>query len=144
MKSEYGIQMCEDTIEQYLSDADFVSIHIPADESNRNFVNEKFLAQLKKSAYLINTARGAVLDEVALYHALNTKSFAGAALDVYQSEPYEPVSPDADLRKLENIICTPHAAGATAEACQIMAQECLKNIKAAYEKRYDQLDILSH
>jgi lactate dehydrogenase-like 2-hydroxyacid dehydrogenase len=66
------------------------------------------LPQIKHSAYLINTARGSVLDEIALYDALKSGQITGAALDVFETEPCEPVSLDKDLRNLDNIILTPH------------------------------------
>ena len=80
--------------------ADYVSLHIPALPENANFINETRLAQLPKHAWLINTARGAVVDERALYDAVAAERIGGAALDVFAKEPYEPAVPGKDLRTL--------------------------------------------
>ena len=143
MKKDFGIEMLEGPIERGLCKADFVSIHIPSNEATRHFVNAGFFSQMKNDAYLINTARGAVLDESALYDSLKSKQIAGAGLDVFETEPYESASSDKDLRSLDNIILTPHISSSTIEACERMAQKCLFNIKGAYEKKYDQLDIVN-
>ena len=143
MKRDFGIDKLVDSLEDGLNEADFVSLHLPAIESTRHFVNTIFLSQMKKNAYLINTARGLVLDEAALYDVLKNGNIAGAALDVYETEPYEPVSPDKDLRNLDNIVLTPHISSSTAEACERMAQRCLLNIKAASERKYEQIDIIN-
>lgn len=143
VKNDFGIEMLAGSIEDGTCKADFISIHLPAIGSTRHFVNAKFLSKMKDKAYLVNTARGSVLDEAALYDALKSGQLSGAALDVFETEPYAPVSPDKDLRNLDNIILTPHIGSSTVEACQRMAQKCLFNIKAAYEKRYDQLDIVN-
>ena len=143
MKKDFAIEELLDSIDAGLNKADFVSIHLPAIESTQHFVNTSFLSKMKKDACLINTARGMVLDETALYDALKSKWIGGAALDVFETEPYEPVSLAKDLRNLDNIILTPHIGSSTMEACERMAQRCLFNTKAAYEKRYDQLDIVN-
>jgi len=94
-------------------------------------------------AWLINTARGAVVDEEALFNALNSEKLAGAALDVFESEPYAPISSKKDLRKLENVIMTPHISSSTTEACQRMAERCLANISYAEATEYHKMDLLN-
>jgi lactate dehydrogenase-like 2-hydroxyacid dehydrogenase len=143
MKNDFGIEMLEGQIEEEICKADYISIHLPSIDATRNYVNSRFLSHMKNTAYLINTARGAVLDERALYDTLKSGQIAGAALDVFETEPYKPINSDKDLRTLDNIILTPHIGSSTVEACQRMAKRCLFNIKAAFEKRYDELDIIN-
>jgi lactate dehydrogenase-like 2-hydroxyacid dehydrogenase len=143
MKNDFGIEMLEGQIEEEICKADYISIHLPSIDATRNYVNSRFLSHMKNTAYLINTARGAVLDERALYDTLKSGQIAGAALDVFETEPYKPINSDKDLRTLDNIILTPHIGSSAVEACQRMAKRCLFNIKAAFEKRYDELDIIN-
>jgi len=93
------------TFSQLLSDSDFISIHAPLTIETKHSFGEKELRLMKKSAYLINTSRGPIIDEKALYKALKNKWIAGAALDVMEKEP-----PDWDdsLLTLDNLIITPH------------------------------------
>jgi len=94
-------------------------------------------------AWLINTARGAVVDEVALYDALAEGRIAGAALDVFAQEPYQPARADKDLRTLPNVIMTPHVASATHEACARMAARALQNILLAERGAYEEMDLVN-
>ena len=102
-KVDSGIRLVE--FSQLLSDSDFISIHSPLTEETRHLFGENELKKMKKTAYLINTARGPIVDEKALYKALENKWIAGAALDVMEKEP-----PDWEnsLLKLDNLIITPH------------------------------------
>jgi len=102
-KVEHGIELVE--FFKLLSDSDFLSIHVPLTTETRHYFGENELKKMKKTAYLINTARGAVVDEKALYKALKNSWIAGAALDVMEKEP-----PDwkSSLLKLDNLIITPH------------------------------------
>ena len=115
-------------IDRIFRDADVLSIHLPAVEATRNFVNADRLASMKPDGLLINTARGSVLDEDALYEAMSSGRLAGAALDVYQHEPYRPQSPGRDLRTLPNIVLTPHIGSNTVEANEAMARAALGNV----------------
>ncbi|MBS1369904.1 MAG: hypothetical protein HPZ91_08140 [Lentisphaeria bacterium] len=110
-----------------VADADFVSLHIPGSPGNRGFVSAERLARMKRGAWLVNTARGSVVDEAALYDALAAGRIGGAVLDVFQHEPYEPSG--GDLRTLPNAVMTPHVGSSTAEACRRMALLALKNIE---------------
>lgn len=99
--------------ETLLQTSDFISIHVPLTRETRGMIGEKELKRMKKTAYIINTARGPIIQEKALYQALKNGWIAGAALDVYEKEP-----PDSDnpLFELENVVLTPHIAYYTKEA----------------------------
>ena len=107
-----------------LRESDFVSLHVPLLSSTRHLIGERELAVMKKTAYLINTARGPVIDEKALVLALKTNRIKGAALDVFENEPR--LSPG--LIKLQNVLLTPHIASATEETRDAMAELAAKNI----------------
>ncbi len=92
-------------LEQLLYESDFLSIHAPLTDKTKHIIGEKELMMMKNSAYLINTSRGSLVDEKALYVALKEKRIAGAALDVMENEPPDWNNP---LLSLENIIITPH------------------------------------
>ena len=113
------------SLEILLASSDFVTLHIPLTEKTRNMLGEKEISLMKPSAYLINTARGEILDEDALYSALREKKIAGSAIDVYEEEP-----PPADSRllKLDNLITTPHIAAYTYEALREMGIMTAKNV----------------
>ncbi|MGC4050761.1 MAG: NAD(P)-dependent oxidoreductase [Paludibaculum sp.] len=126
-----------------LAQADFVSLHIPATPANAHFLNQQRLALLPPAAWLINTARGAVVDESALYDALTQGTLAGAALDVFETEPYVPVHPAKDLRTLPNTVLTPHIGSNTADANTRMAQHSLRNVLLGEQGAYDQMNLLN-
>jgi len=92
---------------------------------------------------VINTSRGGILDESALVQALESGSISGAALDVYTTEPYEPIDKKHDLRKHSNVILTPHAGTTTREASRRMAERCLENIRFAERKEYSKMDLVA-
>jgi D-3-phosphoglycerate dehydrogenase len=100
-------------LETLLKSSDFVSLHVPLNEKTRNLIGEKELRLMKKSAVLINTSRGAVVDENALVRALKEGWIAGACLDVYRKEP---LPGDHPLLSLPNVILTPHLGASTEEA----------------------------
>lgn len=127
---EFGAEYKE-KLEDLLKEADFVSIHVPLLDSTRHLINAERLALMKKTAYLINTSRGPIVDEKALVDALRNGIIRGAALDVYENEPAF-----ADgLKELENVILTPHIASATEETRQAMSELAAKNIIEALEGR---------
>ncbi len=110
-----------------VADADFVSLHIPGSPENLNYVSAGRLKQMKPGSWLINTARGSVVDEAALYDALLSGRIGGAVSDVFRQEPYAPSG--KDLRTLPNMIMTPHIGSSTREACRRIALAALKNIR---------------
>lgn len=113
-----------DSVESVLKEADIVSIHVPLLDSTKHLINADKLKMMKKTAYLVNTSRGPVVDEVALAEALKNKTIAGAALDVGETEPkWAP-----GLVDLLNVVLTPHIASATIEARSAMGELAAENI----------------
>ncbi|MEO7192630.1 MAG: NAD(P)-dependent oxidoreductase [Vicinamibacterales bacterium] len=124
-------------------DADFVTLHIPTTPATRHYVDAARLAMLAPKAWLINTARGAVVDELALHDALAAGRLAGAALDVFAQEPYVPLDPARDLRSLENVLLTPHVGSNTAEANRRMGERALQNVRWAVAGDFTRMDLLN-
>lgn len=120
-----------ENVDDIFKEADFVSIHVPLLPATRHLVDTTKLVLMKKSAYLINTSRGPIVDEQALVQALRNGTIRGAALDVYENEPA--LAPG--LAELENVILTPHTASATEETRQAMSELAAKNIIEALEGR---------
>jgi D-3-phosphoglycerate dehydrogenase / 2-oxoglutarate reductase len=107
------------SLDQLLTESDFVSVHLPLTDETRHLLGAKELEQMKSNAVLINTARGAIVDETALVEALRTRSIAGAALDVFEgidvfALPEAPAS--HPLLELDNVILTPHSGGSSVES----------------------------
>jgi phosphoglycerate dehydrogenase-like enzyme len=123
--------------------ADFVSLHIPGGRDNARFIGKERLELMPERAWLINTARGAVVDEAALFDALVAKRLAGAALDVFDREPYQPVDAARDLRTLGQVILLPHVGSNTAEANARMAARALRNIQLAEAGDLHSMDLLN-
>jgi lactate dehydrogenase-like 2-hydroxyacid dehydrogenase len=114
-----------DSLEQVLEEADFVSLHCPATPETRHLMNREHLARMRRSAYLINTARGDVVDEAALVEALSDGTIAGAGLDVYEREPQ--ISPA--LLSMENVVLLPHLGSATTETRIAMGRRAAENLR---------------
>lgn len=123
------------TLPSLLKQSDFVTLHVPLLPSTKNLISTKEIKLMKKTAYLINTARGPVVNELALTKALVKNKIGGAALDVFQCEPLIDCNPNDnyELRKLDNVILTPHTASATIETRQAMSVKAAKNIIAVLE-----------
>jgi glycerate dehydrogenase len=114
-----------------LREADIVSLHCPLTPETRNLINPQTLSWMKPSAFLINTARGALIDEAALIHALRRNRIAGAALDVISKEPPPPDHPVVlAAKELDNLIATPHTAWSAREARERLLKEVEENIAA--------------
>jgi phosphoglycerate dehydrogenase-like enzyme len=109
--------------------ADFVSLHCPLTPATRALMNERTFRLMKPTAYLINTARGPVVDEAALVQAILSRQIAGAALDVFADEPHI----DAKLREAPNVVLTPHIGGSTNEALERMMELALLNVTQVLE-----------
>jgi translation elongation factor EF-1beta len=113
-----------ESVDDVLKNSDVVCLAVPLLDSTRHLINKDRLKMMKKTAYLINTARGPVVDEKALVEALKNKTIAGAGLDVFENEPEL-----ADgLTDLENVVLTPHIASATTRARNEMAEIVANNL----------------
>ncbi len=111
--------------DEVLSEADFVSLHVPLTPETHHMIGAGELAAMKETAILINTSRGPVVDEEALYEALRDGAIAGAGLDVFEVEPINPGSPLLDL---DNIVLTPHLASGSVETRTMMAVTAATNL----------------
>jgi D-3-phosphoglycerate dehydrogenase len=111
-------------LDTLISSADYISFHVPFTESTHHLVNSQLIAKMKKNACLINTSRGEIIDENALYDALKEGKIAGAALDVFESEP----ATGNKLATLPNVICTPHIGAQTKEAQALAANVIAEKI----------------
>lgn len=120
------------TMEKLLKASDFVSLHVPLLPSTRHLISTPEFALMKKTAFLINTARGPVVDEKALLRALKTKRIAGAGIDVFECEPAIDcdLTDNLELKNFPNVILTPHIASATIEAREAMSMVAAQNIIA--------------
>jgi glyoxylate reductase len=114
---------------EILREADIISLHVPLLPTTFHLINKESLLTMKKTAFLINTSRGPVVDEKALVWALKNKIIAGAGLDVFEFEP----KLTKGLTKLPNVVLTPHIASARASARNMMAEIAVKNIISAFE-----------
>jgi len=118
-------------LDSLLKQADFVSLHVPLNDSTRHLIDAAKLSLMKPTAYLVNTSRGAVIDEQALLQVLKERKIAGAALDVYEREPE--LSPG--LAELNNVVLIPHLGSATKQTRDAMAELAAENVIAALSGR---------
>lgn len=118
-------------LDTLLKESDFISIHVPLTPETRHLISERELKLMKKSAILINTARGPIVDEKALVKALKERWIWGAGLDVYEREPEF----EKELAELENVVMLPHIGSATEEARTGMSVLCAENIIDYFEGR---------
>ena len=118
-------------LDELLARSDFVSIHARLTPHTRHLIGEREFGLMKPAAYLINSARGPIVDEQALVRALKAKRIAGAGLDVFENEP----QPDAGLLKLPNVVVTPHVGSATSELREAMANVAVDNVLAILDGR---------
>lgn len=120
------------SLEELFRTSDIVSCHAPLTNETRHVVNRERLAIMKPTALLINTSRGPVVDETALYEALQNKRIAGAGIDVFEKEPVDPANP---LLKLENVVVSPHSAGTTWNTWFRRAEFAYQNMQRVWEGR---------
>jgi len=136
LPKEIAKQMCVelDDLETVLKEADFITIHVPLTPETKHLISEKEIEMMKDDAFIINCARGGIIDEDALYDALANDKLGGAALDVYEEEPPK----DSKLLTLDNIVATPHIAASTKEAQRdaaiIVANEVIEVLKGGNPK----------
>jgi len=112
--------------------ADFITIHCPKTQETVGLFNAARLARMKRSAFIVNTARGGIIDEKALYDVLSQNRIAGGALDVFDQEP---TPTDNPLLGLKNFIAAPHVAGVTREAVDRMAVVAVQNILSVLDSK---------
>jgi lactate dehydrogenase-like 2-hydroxyacid dehydrogenase len=122
-----GAEICE-TVETVLREADFVSLHCPGGEENRHLIDGERLDLMKPGAFLINTARGEVVDEAALADRLEAGRLGGAGLDVFEDEPRI----NAKLFGLDNVVLAPHLGSATGQTRDAMGAKALENLRAFF------------
>jgi len=123
LEKSYGAEFKEN-IEDLIKESDIISLHVLLDESTKHLMNKERIAMMKKTAVLINTSRGSVIDEPAIVSALENKMIRGFATDVYEFEP----SLAEGLKELPNVVLTPHIASATEEARNAMSVQAAENL----------------
>ncbi len=121
----HATPVSQDTL---LAESDIVSVHAPGTPENRHLIRAETLGGMKPTAILVNTSRGALVDEKALYEALTSGRLAGAALDVWETEP---TPPDTPLLSLNNVVSLPHVAGDTRECVAAMVDCCVRQVTDA-------------
>ena len=117
-----GVQFVE--LEDAIKRGDFITLHVPLIESTRNMINKQKIALMKKTTFIVNAARGGLIDENALIEALENHAIAGAALDVFEHE----MNIDPKFFTLDNIVLTPHIAGFSEEAINTISTRCTEKI----------------
>ena len=117
------------SFDKVLQEADIVSLHVPLTTETRHLIGAAEIAQMKRGAYLINTARGGLIDETALERALESGHLAAAALDVFETEPMPAGHP---LSRLKNVVLTPHIAAGTRDALQTKMRALFSNVQRFY------------
>lgn len=115
------------SLDELLAQSDFVSLHVPLTDATRGLINAAAIAKMKQGAVLLNTARGPVVDSVALAEALNAGKLAGAGIDVFEGEP--PIAENHPLCSAKNTVLTPHVAFASREALETRADIVFANIE---------------
>jgi len=118
-------------LDQLLRESDFVSLHSPLNAQTRHQIGAREFGLMKKTAFIVNTARGPLIDEAALVRALKAKKIAGAGLDVFEFEP----KVSAELKKMKNVVLNPHLGSATADVREKMANTVVDNIEALFDDR---------
>jgi len=129
---KYGIKYVK--LEKLLRKSDYITIHIPLNYATQNMISYEELEKIKESAFLINTSRGGIVNEEALYDALKNNKLRGAALDVYKNEPLR----ESPLTELDNVIMTPHISAYTEEAIENMSIQAAQNLIDVLEGREPQ------
>ena len=117
------------SFDEVIEQADVVTLHIPSSPEVRHMINTQVIARMKPGAVLINTSRGIIVDEKALYESLESGHLSGAGLDVYETEPPDPQNP---LLRLPNVVLTPHISAGTRDAFQTKMKAIFANIVRFY------------
>lgn len=121
-----------DELDNLIANVDILSLHLPLNDKTRHLIDERRLRLMKKGAYLVNTARGAIIDQDGLIRVLESDHLSGAALDVFENEPHtgKPSKELLDLVKYRNVIASPHIGFNTCDALYKLGEELIANIKA--------------
>jgi D-3-phosphoglycerate dehydrogenase / 2-oxoglutarate reductase len=127
---QHGVELVD--LPTLFTAADFISVHAPHTAETHKIVSRERIDLMKPTAFLVNTARGGLVDEAALAEALRDGKIAGAGLDVFEVEP---LPPDSPLRDLPNVVMTPHCAGSSIDAIAAMADRCVDNALALLQDR---------
>jgi phosphoglycerate dehydrogenase-like enzyme len=123
LMASLGVELVD--LETLFARSDFLTVNCPLNDKTKGLVNTRLLALMKKTAYLINTARGPIVDESALYNALVSHQIAGAGLDVFEVEP---TPADNPLLQLDNVVVTPHGICFTDECMQALAASAFRAV----------------
>jgi D-3-phosphoglycerate dehydrogenase len=123
-----------------LPDIDFLSVNCPKNEETNGMVGTAELASMKRTAFVVNTARGGIVDETALYHALKEETIAGAGIDPFVVEP---APADTPLFELENILVSPHTAGVTEESIYRMGYWAAKNVVDCFDGKLNPDNVIN-
>jgi D-3-phosphoglycerate dehydrogenase len=134
--AEHDISVC--SLDQVLEQSDFVTLHLPVTKDTEKIINKESIGKMKPEAFLINTARGKLVDESALYEALISGQIAGAGLDVFEQEPLV----QSSLFGLDNVVVTPHLGGHTKQAEELMARLSIENALSVLKNK-DCLNIVN-
>lgn len=124
--AEAELKITYSDLEQLMETADIISLHLPLNEHTKGLIGKSLLARMKPTSILINTARGGIINEDALYDVLRRRTILGAGLDVFEQEP---IAPGNRLLELDNVVVSAHCAGNTADNSINMAYHCVDNIK---------------
>ena len=125
-EAEKELGMVRVSLDDLLRESDFVSLHPPLNDETRHMISDREFNLMKPTAFIINTARGAIIDEAALIRALKKKKIAGAGLDVFEHEPKVPPA----LLKMKNVVVTPHLGSAVLDVREQMAGHLVNNVEA--------------
>jgi glyoxylate reductase len=131
LDAERELGMEHVSLDRLLAESDFVTLHAPLNAETRHMIGDRQFALMKPSAFIINTARGGLIDEVALVRALKKQRIAGAGLDVFEHEP----KLSSALRTMKNVVLTPHLGSAVADIRAMMANIVVDNIQALIDGR---------
>lgn len=137
---QFGLASYTHRLDEMLPRCDVVSCHLPMTQETRDFFDTSTFEKFRPGACFVNTSRGNLVVEDDLYDALVGEHLGGAGLDVYRHEPYRPTDPEKDLRRLDNVVMTPHIASNTRESNTNMAELALANIFNWFEGRHQLLN----
>jgi len=128
-RQEDGVATFVDNLDSFLAQSDIITLHAALTDGTRNIINRNNLAKMKNGVFIVNTARGEMIDEDALYEACKGGKVAGAAIDVYREEPYK-----GKLLELDNVYLTPHLGASTKEAQMKIGVELVEILKKELKK----------